>query len=159
MNQSSLIAKHFKELYFGGNWTEVNLKESLEGISWQQATTKISDFNTIAVLVYHLGYYVSLQLKVMKGGSLKGTDQDSFNCPAIESEQDWQNLLAKTWQEAEEYVQLTAQLPEERLQEIFVSEKYGTWYRNLVGLNEHAHYHLGQIVLLKKLLQSGEQAG
>ena len=68
MNQSSLIAKHFKELYFGGNWTEVNLKESLEGISWQQATTKINDFNTIAVLLYHLGYYVSLQLKVMKGG-------------------------------------------------------------------------------------------
>lgn len=153
MNQSALIAKHFRDLYFGGNWTWVSLKESLEGINWQQANAKVHDFNTIAVLVYHIGYYVSIQLKVLKGGSLEGTDKDSFNCPAIESEEDWQALLSKTWNEAEEYAALVEALPESRLQEIFVNEKYGTWYRNLVGLNEHAHYHLGQIVLLKKWVQ------
>jgi hypothetical protein len=31
--------------------------------------------------------------------------------------------------------------------------KYGNYYRNLHGIIEHTHYHLGQIVLIKKLLK------
>jgi len=50
---------------------------------------------------------------------------------------------------------LTEALPESRLQETFADEKYGNYYRNLHGLIEHTHYHLGQIVLIKKLLNSG----
>ena len=39
------------------------------------------------------------------------------------------------------------------LWETFADEKYGHYYRNLHGIIEHTHYHLGQIVLIKKLLQ------
>lgn len=153
MNTTAQIAKHFREVYYGGNWTWVNLQETLKDITWEEATTKVNDFNTIAVLVYHLSYYVSLQLKVLKGQSLEGTDKDSFNGPAIESQQDWDALLNKIWQEADEYALLVEQLPESRLGEFFVIEKYGSWHRNLLGLIEHTHYHLGQMVLLKKMLR------
>jgi hypothetical protein len=106
MNTTAQIAKHFREVYFGGNWTGVNLQETLKDITWEEATTKMNDFNTIAVLVYHISYYVSVQLKVLKGQSLEGTDKDSFNGPAIESEQDWDAMLDKIWQEADEYALL-----------------------------------------------------
>ncbi|MGN6163930.1 MAG: hypothetical protein ACTHOF_05245 [Flavisolibacter sp.] len=43
-------------------------------------------------------------------------------------------------------------MADSKLDEIFVDEKYGTYYRNLQGIIEHTHYHLGQIVLIKKLL-------
>ena len=66
MNISQQIAKHFKEVYFGGNWTDVNLKDSLKDISWQQATTKLYSFNTIAALVYHIDYYVTAILPYCK---------------------------------------------------------------------------------------------
>jgi hypothetical protein len=29
-------------------------------------------------------------------------------------------------------------------------EKYGNYYRNIHGIIEHIHYHLGQIVLIEK---------
>jgi len=32
--------------------------------------------------------------------------------------------------------------------------KYGNYFRNIVGVIEHIHYHLGQIVLIKKILVS-----
>lgn len=48
--------------------------------------------------------------------------------------------------------QLIEQLPDSRLEEIFSQEKYGTFHRNLFGIIEHAHYHLGQIVVIKKML-------
>jgi len=47
---------------------------------------------------------------------------------------------------------LIEQLPEAKLGEIFSEEKYGTYYRNIHGIIEHTHYHLGQIVLIKKIL-------
>ncbi len=153
MNTTAQIAKHFREVYYGGNWTWVNLKETLKDITWEEATTKVNDFNTIAVLVYHISYYVSVQLKVLKGQPLEGTDKDSFNGPVIQSATDWDALLDKIWQEADEYALLVEQLPESRLGEFFVMEKYGNWLRNLLGLIEHTHYHLGQIVLLKKILR------
>jgi hypothetical protein len=39
-----------------------------------------------------------------------------------------------------------------KLTESFVEEKYGTYYRNIDAMIEHSYYHLGQIVLLKKIL-------
>ena len=156
MQCSKQIASHFRQLCFGGNWTWVNLKDTLKDLNWEQAITQVKDFNSIAVLVYHIGYYVTVQLKVLKGGNLEGTDKDSFNCPPIQSATDWESLLDKTWQEAEEYAALVEQLSDDQLNQFFVIEKYGNWHRNLMGLIEHEHYHLGQIVMLKKMIQSGK---
>ena len=46
-----------------------------------------------------------------------------------------------------------AQLSDEQLNEGFVEEQYGNYFRNILGMNEHSYYHLGQIVLLKKLIR------
>ena len=59
MTSAQQLAKHFKEVYFGGNWTDVNLQDTLAGLSWQQATAKLYGLNSIAMLVYHINYYVN----------------------------------------------------------------------------------------------------
>lgn len=151
MNLTAQIAKHFRQLHFGGNWTSVNLKETLADTNWQQATQKIFSFNTIAALVYHTNYYVSEVMKVLKGEPLNAHDKFSFDCPPVESQEDWNKLLNKTLADAENFAALIEQLPEDRLWETFTDEKYGNYYRNLHGIIEHTHYHLGQIVLIKKL--------
>ena len=153
MNLSTQIAKHFKDVHFGGNWTSVNLKQTLENVDWKQATTKVYSFNTIAVLVYHINYYVSVVTKVLQGGSLDAHDKFSFDLAPIQSQEDWEKLLNKMWTEAANFAKLVEQLPESKLGEVFSNEKYGSYYRNLHGIIEHTHYHLGQIVLIKKLLQ------
>ena len=152
MKLTAQIAKHFREVYFGGNWTSVNLKASLTDVTWQQAITKVHSFNTIAVLVYHTGYYVSAVLGVLQGAPLTAKDKYSFDLPLIQSHEDWYSLLHKTWEDAEAFATLVEQLPESKLEETFADEKYGNYYRNLHGIIEHTHYHLGQIVLIKKLL-------
>ena len=153
MNLSAQLAKHFREVHFGGNWTSVNLKDTLWDISWQQATTRVYSLNTIAKLVYHINYYVAAVLQVLKGGSLDANDKFSFDLPPIESQEDWQKLLNKMWTDAKDFADMVEQLPDSKLGEIFTDEKYGTWYRNLIGIIEHTHYHLGQIVLIKKIVR------
>ena len=152
MNLPQQTAKHFRDVHFGGNWTSVNLKETLADVNWQQAVTKIDNFNTIAALAYHINYYVSAVLKVLQGQALAASDKFSFDLPSIQSEADWENLLQKTWTDAESFASLVEQLPVDRFNEIFVDDKYGTYFRNMHGIIEHIHYHLGQIVIIKKIL-------
>ncbi len=155
MNLPAQIDQHYRDVFFGGNWTEVNLRDTLAGVTWQHATARVGALNSIAALVYHIGYYVSVQLPVLQGGPLTGHDRDSFAHPPIASAEDWDSLLARTWTEAEAAARLIEQLPESQLWETFIAEKYGTYYRNLHGAIEHAHYHLGQIVLVKRYLIIG----
>jgi len=152
------IARHFREIHFGKNWTWVNLKDSLEDVTWQEAVTQVYSCNTIAALLYHINYYVNAALNVLKGGPLTSSDQYSFNHPPVQSQDDWQTMQDKAWREAEEFAELVAQMPEEKLFEIFNDEKYGSYYRNIHGIIEHAHYHLGQIVLLKKIIRQKDQS-
>jgi DinB family protein len=152
MHVAAQIAKHLRDVHFGGNWTASNLKQHLLDLTWQQATTKIPSFNTIVALVYHMNYYVSTIIKVLQGGPLDASDKYSFDHPPISSQHDWENLLDKTWADAETLAALIEQLPDAKLGENFLDGKYGTWYRNLAGVTEHTHYHLGQIVLIKKML-------
>ena len=152
MDLTTHIAKHFRDVHFGGNWTSVNLKQTLAEITWQQATTKIYSLNTIATLVFHINYYVSEVTKVLHGEPLTAHDKYSFDLPPIQNQEDWEKLLNKTWSDAENFAKLIEQLPESKLGETFSDEKYGTYYRNIHGIIEHTHYHLGQIVLIKKIL-------
>jgi len=154
MNTTAQIAKHFREVHFGGNWTASNLKDQLTDINWQQATEQVGSFNTIATLVFHMNYYVSAVTKVLEGGPLIAKDAYSFDHPPITTEADWEALLNKTWNEAETFAQLIEVLPDAILWEDLTHEKYGNYYRNLHGIIEHCHYHLGQIVILKKLLSN-----
>lgn len=157
MKLTEQIAKLLRAVYFGGNWCAVNLKDNLAGLTWQQATTKVYSFNTIATLVYHMNYYVIAILKVLEGGPLDAHDKYSFDLPPVLSQQDWERLLNKFWIDAENFARLVEQLPESKLGETFSDEKYGNYYRNIHGIIEHLHYHLGQIVLIRKILLQGNE--
>lgn len=157
MSLTQQIAKHFKEVHFGGNWTWSNLKDNLADITWQQATTKVYSFNSIATLVFHVNYFVNAALRVLQGKPLDAHDKYSFNHPPIQCEEDWQKMLDKVFTDAENFAILIEQLPENKLWEDFTDKKYGSYYRNLHGIIEHTHYHLGQIALMKKIiLQNGK---
>ena len=152
MTLSEQTARHFREVFFGGNLTAVNLRDTLADVTWQEATTQVYECNTIATLLGHISYYVHIILKVLEGGPLVGSDKLSFDYHPVRSQEDWEELQEKTWREAEEFARLVAEFPESRLKDGFDDGKYGTWFRNLHGLIEHTHYHLGQIVVIRKML-------
>ncbi|HEY8897101.1 MAG TPA: DUF1572 domain-containing protein [Niastella sp.] len=152
MNLPQQIATNFRTVYFGNNWTDVNLKDSLAGVDWELATTQIYSCNTIALLIFHMNYYVSRVLPVLKGQPLDAHDDNAFNCPPIRNQEDWDKLQKQVFADAEAFAIEIEKLPESKLWEIFENEKYGNYYRNLHGIVEHNHYHLGQIVLLKKII-------
>ena len=105
MKYTEQIAKHLRDIHFGGNWTAVNLRDKLADVTWQQAKARVYSFHAICTLVFHMNYYVSATIQVLQGGSLDAKDKLSFDCPPISSQEDWQRLLNKTWADAEELAQ------------------------------------------------------
>ncbi len=148
----SQAAKHFREIHFGGNWTCVNLRDTLAGLTWQQATKQVYACNTIATLTYHIHYFVVVALKVLQGEPLIGNDKHSFDHPPITSQDDWENFVERTYTDAEHFARLLETLPDSTFREDFDDPKYGSYFRNIHGIIEHAHYHLGQMVIIKKMV-------
>jgi hypothetical protein len=92
----------------------------------------------------------------LRGGTLDIKDKFSFDFPAIESQNDWETFLSKFWNDSEEFANLIEKMSDEDLKGIFVDEKYETYKRNIEGMIEHSYYHLGQILLIKKIIINAE---
>lgn len=151
---SKQIAKHLRGVYFGGNWADNNLKTHLTAVTFAEAITPVFGLNTIATLAYHMTYYVREVAKVLGGEPLLAKDKLSFELPPMTCQADWEAFLTEIWAEAEQFATLIEQLPDEQLLKDFTDAKYGNYYGNLNGIIEHLHYHLGQVVVIRKILAS-----
>lgn len=153
METSKQLANRFREVMLNGKWiANTNYKDQLTKVTWQQATQKIGNLNTLAALAYHINYYTAGIVNVFEGGGLEIRDKYSFDVPPIESHEAWESLLKEVWENAEKFANHVEELSDEKLDEAFVNEKYGTYRRNIEGVIEHCYYHMGQIVLIRKML-------
>lgn len=153
MNQSLQLANRFREVILTGTWiANTNFKDQLADLDWQIALSKVDSLNTIADLAQHIHYYISGILNVFNGGALDIKDQFSFNFPAIESQEQWNLFLNRFWNDSEQFALKVKSMSDEKLNSVFVDEKYGSYRRNIEAMIEHSYYHLGQIVLIKKML-------
>jgi uncharacterized damage-inducible protein DinB len=152
MNSSHEIAKRAREVFLNGTWiANTNYKHQLAGLDWELATAEFNSLNSIALLAQHIHYYIRGVKAVFKGGGLDIKDKYSFDFPPIKSQNDWEAFLSTFWGDAEEFASLIEKMPNEQLSEVFVDEKYGSYQRNIEALIEHSYYHLGQIVLIRKM--------
>ena len=153
MHTNQQLANRFREVILNGKWiANTNYKESLIHTDWQLATKEVYDLNTLALLAQHIHYYIGGVLQVFEGGSLDIRDKYSFDFPPIQSQEDWENRLKIFFEDTEKLAQHIEQTSDEKLEGVFVDEKYGTYQRNIDVLIEHAYYHLGQVSLIKKII-------
>lgn len=153
MSHQINLANRFREVILNGTWiANTNFKDQLEKLDYRIAIAKFQNLNTISDLAQHIHYYIKGVKNVLLGGNLEISDQYSFDFPPIESQQQWENFLENFLKDSEEFSTLIETLPQEKLNEDFVEKNYGTYLRNLDGMIEHCYYHLGQIVLIKKII-------
>jgi uncharacterized damage-inducible protein DinB len=155
MTRAYELAKRFREVILNGTWVaNTNYRLQLADLHWKTATARFDSLNTIAALAQHIHYYIKGVKNVFEGGALAIKDKYSFDFPPIRSQSEWEYFLSQLWRDTEEFASLVEQMPDDKLSEVFVDEKYGTYQRNIDGMIEHSYYHLGQIVLLKKILST-----
>jgi len=155
MTQAQQLAHRFEEVLLNGKWvTNTNFKEILEDITFKEAVSSYNNFNSIALLTFHINYYIQGVLEFLEGGELTIKDAYSFDMPVLKTENDWGKLRTLLLDNAESFAHKLSQLSDENIEDTFVKEAYGNYNRNINGMVSHCYYHLGQIVLLKKLIRS-----
>jgi len=155
MNLNQQLANRIREVYLNGKWVaRMNCKELLTQITWKEANTKVGDLNTIALLTFHMNYYLAGLNHFFEKGTLEIRDKYSFDLKPIESEEDWVQSRDTLFFNAELFAKHVEAMPMEKLRATFFKEAYGSYYRNIEGLIEHGYYHLGQLVILKKMISA-----
>lgn len=154
MTRNITIANRLREVYLNGRWiANTNYKEQMQLVNWQQATHEIGNLNTIAALIYHINYYLSGILNAFETGRLQINDKYSFDIPQINSEIGWTKLVTDFLDNAEKFANKVEEMDDDLFDNFFFDEKYGTFIRNIEGVLEHSYYHLGQISLIRKLIE------
>ena len=154
MNLLTSLANRLREVLTEGMWvTGTNVLAEISPLSWEEATRKVHELNTIADLTFHLQYYLAGVAQVFEGCTLDIRDKFSFDAPPITSPKEWQQRIDLFESDSKRFISLVENMTEKVLFDKFVDEKYGTNYRNIDVIIEHTYYHLGQIVLIKKLLK------
>lgn len=153
MKRSSTIAARLREVLLSGYWiANTNFKDQILSVNQVQATQKVGDLNTIAALTFHINYYLAGIVSAFENGRLEIKDKFSFDLPPINSESDWNKLVADFISNAEKFAEKVEKMDDGLFDQPFVDEKYGTVLRNIEGVIEHSYYHLGQVSLIKKML-------
>lgn len=152
MKITSAIAENIIACFEGNNWTDVNVDDTLKDVYWQEAQQiTIASPNTIASLVNHLYYWNYILMQRIKGENPLIPGSNGFDVKELKNEDDWNKLIEETHQSFIQLADAIKNFPEEKLEETYaVGKSY--YYKNFQGIIEHAYYHLGQIVILKKLI-------
>ena len=72
---------------------------------------------------------------------------------AISSEEEWKKLVDRTLNNGRIFSERISAIDPKTLWSDFTDPKYGNYFRNILGVIEHTHYHLGQIVMVKKIIE------
>ena len=153
MKLPSLIASHIREVYEGNSWTDVSMADTVTDLSFTEAVTVTpASGNTIAALLYHVKFYNDIVRQRLDGLSPYINDANGFDMPELKNDAEWKKLIDDAHQSFLRLANAAENFPEERLDELAPNGD-STYYKNLHGIVEHAHYHLGQMVILKKFLR------
>ncbi len=154
MTRNLTLASRLREVLLDGHWiANTNFKEQILSVNWQQAIQKVDDLNSIAVLTYHINYYLAGLLNAFENGRLDIRDKYSFDLPSIQSAVEWNQLVMDFLSNAEKFANQVEQMDDCIFDQPFVNETYGSYLRNIEGVIEHSYYHLGQISLIRKMIR------
>lgn len=142
------IAQHFYEVNYGNNWTDACVKDALKDVSWEQASKQIGGANTIALLLYHMDFYNMVVYDRLAGIKRHFEHEESLRSD-MTGEDDWQQMQRIYFGNVDKIHKAILAFDEASL---FEKKTANTPYKNLHGMVEHIHYHLGQINILKKII-------
>jgi uncharacterized damage-inducible protein DinB len=155
MENKTQLGKRFRDVILNNSWVANNsFMNQLSDLSLEMAQYKFPEIHTISELAQHVHYYVAGVLNVLKGGNLEIRDAYSFDFKPLDDQEAWNNFLFAFWRDAAVFAEEVERMDDSQLDAVFVKKEYGTYHFNINTLIEHSYYHLGQIILIKKLISS-----
>ena len=140
----------------GAAWHGPSVLESLDGVSAEAACQHpIAGAHSIWELVLHLSSDYRLVLRRLHDDERQLTAEEDWPSVAEPTPAAWQEAIRALRELNGELRRAVLDFNAERLDEPLVAEPPYTVYTQFIGVTQHALYHAGQIVLLKRAMMKG----
>ena len=152
MKEIERIIQLYKSAYDGNPWIDVSLMPVLKPITAKQAATKVSPhWNTIWEIVNHIISWRENVLKRIQGQVIKTPAHNYFVPVKDVSSAAWQKALKKLEVSQHQWIVLLKNFNEKDFEKIYPNNDL-TYYEHIHGIIQHDIYHLGQVVMLAKVV-------
>ena len=152
MNESHRIQTLFTDLYHGDPWLDVTLQKTLDGITAERAYKRpIPTGNTIWEILNHMIAWRKTVLKRVQGEIVDSPADNYIQKITDSSNKAWQQTLQDLETTQKEWIYMLSTFPEADFEKEYPSNKH-SYYKHIHGIIQHDAYHLGQIVLLAKMV-------
>jgi uncharacterized damage-inducible protein DinB len=150
MSETARIADQLKRAFAGDAWHGPALMEILADVDAPAAAARpISLAHTIWELTLHLTAWDGAILRRVAGQAASLNDAENFPEIRDTSESAWRTALENLQRQHQELLRVISDMPDRRLSEQVPGKDYD-FYFLLHGTVQHALYHAGQIVMLKR---------
>jgi len=154
MTEIDRILDQLKRAFEGPAWHGPSIKESLNGVTPEQAHARpLPTAHTIWELVHHIAVWEDVGRRRLEGDPAEVPLSSAEDWPPAEdlSETAWKKSKAALERSHQALVEAISRVPASRLDEPILKCK-STVFVTLHGVIQHDLYHAGQIAILKKAL-------
>ncbi|MEK8181138.1 DinB family protein [Flavobacterium buctense] len=152
MKETRRIISLYQKGYNGSPWIDITLTAVLENITAEQAAKKaLPNGNTIWEILNHLIAWRSNVLQRVQGKVLVTPKNNYFEPIKDTSDTAWNDTLEKLEETQTAWLKFLSDLKERDLENIYPNNEM-TYYEHIQGILQHDCYHLGQIVILTKMV-------
>jgi uncharacterized damage-inducible protein DinB len=152
MKETQRIQKLFEDLYDGDPWLDITLVGTLKNISAEQAIKKIAPGrNSIWQICNHIVSWRENVLQRVQGKEIASPGNNYFSEIPDNSETAWQHTLQQLGRSEKQWIDFLENFDESKFDIIYPGNNL-SYYAHIHGIIQHDAYHLGQIVLLSKIV-------
>jgi len=152
MKETTRISNLFDALYDGTPWIDVTITGTLQTINHIQAAVKIAEGrNSIWQIVNHMILWRENVLQRVQGEVIDSPADNYFEEINNTSEDAWQATLQRLKQTRQQWALFLKDFNKDNFEKKYSSNNL-SYYEHIHGIIQHDAYHLGQIVLLSKLI-------
>ena len=154
MSETERIADQLHRAIHKDAWHGPSFREALVGLTAEEAQTRlVAKAHSIWELVLHSITWQHVAEAAIEEAYPRVEDEENFPVVEDHSEEAWQETIAKLCDGSERLEQAIVGFDDARLDE-HVPGKSFTWYGLFHGVIQHHLYHAGQILLLRRALES-----
>lgn len=140
----------------GSPWYGKSVKDALESVDHHLSTKRINNQHNIAELVYHINQWKKFAFEKIAGDidiEIKlNSDKDWRKIDSLTAAE-WAHLVSYYFEITENLIGAVQSIKKDWLDQKVPHRKYN--YSDLIsGIIEHDIYHLGQIIIIAKILNA-----
>ena len=151
MNDLERFQKLFNDHYDGDPWIEITLRGTLKGISETMAAQKVGSLNSIWQIVNHVISWRETLLKRVQNENVRSPENNFIEKISDVSAAAWEETMKRLQSSQDKLLSYLSGKKEINLEENPSQGQYSR-YELIESILLHDLYHLGQVVLIKKMI-------